>query len=157
MNIAVNTSSAKETFQLGETLGQIATESFVIAMKGDLGSGKTVFVQGLAKGLDVPDTYYVTSPSYTLINEYPGRLPLFHVDLYRLAGGTDLTEIGIHDLFEEQGVIAIEWAERLEAQEPDEHLALRIDTTGETKRLIRLSSYGQSGSILLRKLQNKLR
>jgi len=157
MNITMNSSSANETFQLGETLGRIATEFFVIAMTGDLGSGKTVFVQGLAKGLDVPDTYYVTSPSYTLINEYPGRLPLFHVDLYRLEGGTDLMEIGIHDLFEDQGVVAIEWAERLEEQKPDEHLALRIDTTGETKRLIHLSGYGQSSSILLRKLQNELR
>jgi tRNA threonylcarbamoyladenosine biosynthesis protein TsaE len=157
MELNVSTSDAKETYRLGEAVGRAVVEPLVIALTGDLGSGKTVFVQGLAKGLCVPEGYCVTSPSYTLINEYPGRLPLQHVDLYRLDGGIDLMDIGIYDLFEAGGVVAIEWSERLNPQELNEYLALRIDTAGETIRTIHLSSYGQGVTLLLRGLQNEMR
>ena len=81
MELNVNTSDASETHRLGEAIGRLVDGPLVIAMRGGLGSGKTVFVQGLAKGLQVPEDYYVISPSYTLINEYPGAVRLYHVDL----------------------------------------------------------------------------
>jgi len=77
-------------------------------LTGDLGSGKTSFVQGLARGLEVPNDYYITSPSYTLINEYPGRHPFFHVDLYRLEDPVDFEDIGLYDILDVNFVVAIE-------------------------------------------------
>ena len=92
------TNSAEETKRLGRKIGSLIDDPIVLALSGDLGSGKTVFVQGLARGLDVPPDYYITSPTFTLVNEYPGRLRLFHIDLYRLDHFGDLEDIGLHDI-----------------------------------------------------------
>ena len=140
MELAVSTTSASETLILGETLGRSISSPLVITLIGDLGTGKTVFVQGLARGLAVPEEYYVTSPSYTLINEYPGRLTLYHADLYRLAGGADLEDLELLDLVSGKGVVAIEWADRINTQELGEHLKVTIETTGGRTRTVRLSS-----------------
>lgn len=104
-----------DTRQIGKELGGLVHPGAVICLVGDLGSGKTTFVQGLARGLDVPQEYYVTSPSYTLVNEYPGRLPLYHLDLYRLSDSEDVWDIGIEDILAARGVVAIEWPDRLPA------------------------------------------
>jgi len=157
MELTVTTKSAAETDRLGELLGRSIFAPLVIAMSGDLGSGKTVFVQGLARGLAVPDKYYVTSPSYTLINAYPGRLPLYHADFYRLAGEADLEDLELYDLVSGKGVVAIEWAERIDVQNLGAHLAVRIETTGETSRVVYLSGTGQGSSDLLRGVKKKLR
>ena len=93
--ITLATASAAETRRLGERCGSLLRTPLVICLIGDLGSGKTVFVQGLARGLDVSADYAVTSPSFTLINEYPGRLKLFHIDLYRLGTEADLDDLGL--------------------------------------------------------------
>ncbi|MEN8246528.1 MAG: tRNA (adenosine(37)-N6)-threonylcarbamoyltransferase complex ATPase subunit type 1 TsaE [Thermodesulfobacteriota bacterium] len=157
MALALTTTSVSETLNLGEVLGQSISAPMVIALTGDLGSGKTVFVQGLARGLDVPGEYYITSPSYTLINEYPGRLTLYHADLYRLAGGTDLEDLELLDLVNGKGVVAIEWADRIAVQELGAHLEVAIETTGDTSRVVRLSGAGQGRSDLLREVEKKLR
>ena len=88
--LEISTHSADKTRQLGRSIGRLINQPLVIALIGDLGSGKTAFVQGLAAGLDVAGDYYITSPTFTLINEYPGRLPLYHADLYRLETIGDL-------------------------------------------------------------------
>ena len=157
MVLALTTTSVSETLNLGEVLGQSISAPMVIALTGDLGSGKTVFVQGLARGLDVPGEYYITSPSYTLINEYPGRLTLYHADLYRLAGGTDLEDLELPDLVNGKGVVAIEWADRIAVQELGAHLEVAIETTGDTSRALRLSGAGQGRSDLLREVEKNLR
>lgn len=157
MALALTTTSVSETLNLGEVLGQSISAPMVIALIGDLGSGKTVFVQGLARGLEVPGEYYVTSPSYTLINEYPGRLTLYHADLYRLAGGIDLEDLELLDLVNGKGVVAIEWADRIAVQELGAHLEVAIETTGDTSRAVRLSGAGQGRSDLLREVEKKLR
>ena len=109
----ITTRTADETQKLGQTIGRWIEQPLVIALTGDLGSGKTAFVQGLAVGLEVPGQYYITSPTFTLINEYPGRLPLFHIDLYRLDDSSDLQDIGLDELLYDQAVFAIEWAEKM--------------------------------------------
>ena len=147
------TDSPEGTRAVAAHIGRLAKPSLVIALSGELGSGKTCFVQGLAQGLQVPADRYVTSPSYTLIHSYPGRLTLHHVDLYRLAGG-DLEDIGLLDLMEESGVTAIEWPERLAADLPREHLAVDIRFVDETSRRITLTAYGLAPSILLQGLPN---
>jgi tRNA threonylcarbamoyladenosine biosynthesis protein TsaE len=106
------TRSAEETFELGRRIGERLNSRAVFLLSGDLGAGKTVFAKGLAEGLDI-DSTDVTSPSFTLINVYEGRLRLYHIDLYRLDEGT-CPELGLEEIMDEgRAVIIIEWAERL--------------------------------------------
>ena len=133
-----------ETQKLGKTIGQRIQFPLVIGLSGDLGSGKTAFVQGLAEGLEVPDEYYITSPTFTLVNEYPGRFPLIHIDLYRLDGIHDFEDIGLDELMYDQAVIAIEWAEKMSHQLPDDHLAMTFEITNDNGRKISLNAVGHS-------------
>lgn len=139
-----------QTVALGRSLGRRLNHGLVLLLFGDLGSGKTAFAQGLARGLGVPAAYTVTSPTYTLINEYPGRLPFYHVDLYRLPAPVDADEIGLADLFDEDGIVAVEWSQRLHpAEYPPLRLDLFFSVTGDTTRLIRIIAYGLDPSNLL--------
>jgi tRNA threonylcarbamoyladenosine biosynthesis protein TsaE len=140
----ITTRSAQETQELGKTIGQRIKHPLVIGLSGDLGSGKTAFVQGLAEGLEVPCEYYITSPTFTLVNEYPGRFPLIHIDLYRLDGIHDLEDIGLDELLYNQAVIAIEWAEKMMHQLPDEHLTMTFEITVDDDRKICLNAFGHS-------------
>ena len=145
------TRSADQTTALARALGRALKNPLVIFLFGDLGSGKTAFVQGLAQGIEVPDTVAVTSPTYTLVNEYPGRLPLFHVDLYRLPSPADPDEIGLLEMFEESGIVAVEWAQRLHAGDrPLPRLDLFFTVTGDSTRSIRIIAYGLDLSDLLK-------
>ena len=136
------THSPQETNTLGARIGRIVAPGTIIALSGDLGSGKTVFVQGLAQGLDVPDHYYITSPSYTLINEYPGRHLFFHIDLYRIDNLSDLEEIGLYEIMDGDGVVAIEWADKLGDEIPLNHLAIYFDILDQDSRRIQLTACG---------------
>ena len=140
----ITTHTPDETQKLGKTIGKWIEYPLVIGLSGDLGSGKTVFVQGLAEGLEVPGQYYITSPTFTLINEYPGRFPLFNIDLYRLDGISDLEDIGLDELLYDQAVIAIEWAKKISHELPAEHLALKFEITGDDYRTISLIGYGRN-------------
>ena len=111
--ISIVTNSADETRRLGREIGKRLNSAIVIRLKGDLASGKTCFVKGLASGLGVPDGYEITSPTYTLVHEYPGRMPLVHVDLYRIHDELDAEAIGLWDLIGQNLVVAVEWADRL--------------------------------------------
>lgn len=141
-----------DTGALGERIGQALRRPAVIALTGGLGTGKTVFVQGLARGLDVPDEFPVTSPTYALIHEYPGRIPLVHADLYRLSGPADAEEIGLFELFDAGAVLAVEWADRLGERLPD-HLAVRLETLASGARRIRLQAYGRDFELLIQTLE----
>ena len=107
------TNSAQQTEQLGEKLGRILTPGTVLAYTGDLGAGKTAFTRGLAKGLEI--TERITSPTFTIVNEYEGgRLPLFHFDMYRLGSSDELFDIGWEDYLVRGGVCAVEWSENVD-------------------------------------------
>jgi len=144
--------SWEDTFKLGQTIGQTATGRLIIALMGDLGSGKTVFVKGLAIGLAVPKEFMITSPSYTLINEYPGRIPLFHADLYRLSNAIDIESTGLFDTLVADGVLAIEWAERLDQQSLAQDILIHFDIRKDDTREISITGCGQTGMNLLREL-----
>ncbi|HAR98994.1 MAG TPA: tRNA (adenosine(37)-N6)-threonylcarbamoyltransferase complex ATPase subunit type 1 TsaE [Syntrophus sp. (in: bacteria)] len=105
--------SPDETRCLGEAIGRALTAGTIVALNGDLGTGKTTLTQGIARGLDVPETFAVTSPTFTLVNEYPGRLTLYHVDLYRLGGAADLEALGYEEFFFADGVTVVEWSEKI--------------------------------------------
>jgi tRNA threonylcarbamoyladenosine biosynthesis protein TsaE len=146
----VATHGPEETVALGRALGRRLPPGSAVLLFGELGSGKTAFAQGLAQGLAVPDAYPITSPTYTLINEYPGRVPFYHVDLYRLPQPVDAEEIGLLDLFASNGVVAVEWSERLHpGDRPAQRLELCFAVTGDTHRSIRIIAYGLDPSDLL--------
>jgi len=156
-HIQITTHSAAETQKLGYTLGAGIHQAIIIALTGDLGSGKTAFVQGLAKGLGVSEKYYITSPTFTLVNEYPGRYRLFHVDLYRIEHAPEWAEIGLDDILREDAVIAIEWADRLLAEALSDRLELRLKIVDENTRRIDMFAYGHPAGNLLKALETEFR
>ncbi len=155
IKLQLTTNSPEETRQLGEKIGKRVQAGTVVALFGALGSGKTIFVQGLARGLGVPADYYVTSPSYTLINEYPARHTLFHVDLYRINHPIDFEEIGLYEIMHNSGVVAVEWADRLQKDLLGEHVSVKLETPDVESRNICITAYGLEPTNLLKKLQIK--
>jgi tRNA threonylcarbamoyladenosine biosynthesis protein TsaE len=140
----------EQTVALGRRLGRRLNHGLVLLLFGELGSGKTAFAQGLARGLGVPAAVAVTSPTYTLINEYPGRLPFYHVDLYRLPAPVNPDEFGLGDIFEADGIVAVEWSQRLHLTDrPPCRLDLFFKVSGDTARSIRIIAYGLDPSDLL--------
>jgi len=130
------TNSPVETEAIGAALGKILPVGTVIAYRGDLGAGKTAFTRGLARGLGYTDM--VTSPTYTIVNEYlGGRLPLFHFDMYRLRSSDDLWDIGWEDYLDRKGICAVEWSENV-ADALEEPLCITIEKTGDESRRITL-------------------
>ena len=128
------TNSPEETEKLGIALAKKLTPGTVIAYRGDLGAGKTAFTRGLARGLGC--TELVTSPTYTIVNEYlGGRLPLFHFDMYRLRSSEDLWDIGWEDYLERGGVCAVEWSENV-ADAMENAVSVTIEKLGEDTRRI---------------------
>jgi len=153
-NFQITSDSVENTKKLGEKIGSLVENRIVFALTGEFGSGKTSFVQGLAKGLDVPHNYYITSPSFTLINEYPGRYRLFHIDLYRIDKLNDIEDIGLYDILEENSVIAIEWADKLSNVVSFDHVSARLEISDENSRKISITAFGFEEINLLRKLKN---
>ena len=130
------TNSPEETEKVGCALGKILPSGAVIAYRGDLGAGKTAFTRGLARGLGYLEP--VTSPTYTIVNEYlGGRLPLFHFDMYRLTSSDDLWDIGWEDYLDRGGICAVEWSENV-ADALEDSITVCIEKTGETSRRITL-------------------
>ena len=128
------TCSPEETEKLGTALGKLLQPGTVIAYRGDLGAGKTAFTRGLARGLGY--TGLVTSPTYTIVQEYlGGRLPLFHFDMYRLASSDDLWDIGWEDYLERGGICAVEWSENV-ADAMEDAIFITIEKLGEESRRI---------------------
>ena len=128
------TNSPEETEALGAALGKRLPAGTVIAYRGDLGAGKTAFTRGLARGLGC--TEQVTSPTYTIVNEYlGGRLPLFHFDMYRLTSSDDLWDIGWEDYLDRSGICAVEWSENV-AQAMEKPITVTIEKLGEDTRRI---------------------
>ena len=134
------TNSPTQTEDIGAALGKIIEPGTVIAYRGDLGAGKTAFTRGLARGLGC--TEIVTSPTYTIVNEYlGGRIPLFHFDMYRLRSSDDLWDIGWEDYLERGGVCAVEWSENVDDAMEDA-LYITIEKLGEDARRITIEGGG---------------
>ncbi len=128
--------SPEETQAIGERLGARLGPGAVIACTGELGAGKTCFLQGLARGLGV--TGDVTSPTFVLINQYRGRLPVYHLDAYRTESLTELAELGIEEMLEGDGVTVVEWADKLLALLPARTIHVSIRGLGDEPREIRI-------------------
>ena len=151
MTYELATCTPEQTRDLGSRLGRRIQGGLTIRLNGDLGSGKTCFVQGLARGLEVPENYDITSPTYALIHEYPGRIPLYHVDLYRLKGSMDADSVGLWELFDMEAVVAVEWEERLDESDwPETGIKIELRIADDAKRHIRLFGYGLEADNLIR-------
>jgi tRNA threonylcarbamoyladenosine biosynthesis protein TsaE len=131
-----------DTQALGEQLGRLLDAGDVVCLYGELGSGKTVLSKGIATGLGVSHAGAVRSPSFVLIRHYQGRVPVYHADLYRLDGPTDVAEIGLRELLGGDGVAVIEWADKLEALLPSERLDITLAHQTEEVRLITINPRG---------------
>lgn len=128
--MVIETNSAEETFQLGEKLGHLAIPGQIYTLNGDLGVGKTVFTQGVARGLGIKEP--VNSPTFTIVQEYEdGRMPFYHFDVYRIGDLEEMEEIGYDDYFFGDGICLVEWAELIEELLPDSIVSVTIEKNPE--------------------------
>ena len=144
MSASLATSSPEETDAAGERLGTTLGPGDVVALSGELGAGKTIFVQGLVRALGV--TSGATSPTFVLVNEYRGRLPVHHVDAYRTASLAELLDLGVEEMMDGDGVTVIEWPERLEPVLPARAVRVRIAGVGDEPRHITIDDRRRDGS-----------
>ena len=145
MQVKIQSKSSEDTFRIGAIIGAGADKGDIVALIGDLGTGKTRLTQGIAAGLEVPAAYPITSPTFTLINEYPGRFVLYHFDIYRLEGSKDLEDMGYEDYFYGDGVVVIEWAERIRDILPEGVLFINLAYLDEHNRELVIT--GNEGKI----------
>lgn len=137
----IKLSSTKETEEIGIKLGKLLKEGDIVCLNGDLGAGKTTMTKSIGLGLGVDD--YITSPTFTLINEYKGRVDLYHFDVYRLENVEDLYDLGFDEYFYGKGVSVIEWAERIEKMLPEERIVIDIKKTEkEDERILHIHGFG---------------
>lgn len=154
MTLVLETSGPEQTGAVGETLGRVVHAGEVLLLQGPLGAGKTRLTQGLAQGLGVPGA--VTSPTFILVNEYrTGRLPLYHIDLYRIERVAEAIALGLDEYFFGPGVSVVEWADRAPAAMPEDYLLIELAYVPgqESGRRLRLTAQGERHEELLRELR----
>ena len=148
-DLNIQTNNITETHALGEKIGRLVSEQMVILLNGDLGAGKTTLTQGIAKGLDV--TRNVTSPTFTILKIYQGRMPLYHIDAYRLEGIDQ--ELGFEELLDDDGLTVIEWSSYQPSLIPNEYLSIEINLLEEDSRMFHFHAKGKQYEDLLEDLQ----
>ena len=148
--------SVEDTVSIGSRVAKRLKRGDVVALIGELGSGKTVFTKGIAKGLGVKDSRYVNSPSFVIIKEYKGKIPLYHFDLYRLEKPHLLDSLNYEEYFYGNGATVIEWADKIRELLPKRYLEVKLSVIGENKRRIKLTSHCEEGAKRLTK-QSKSR
>ena len=140
--MVIHTYSSTETVQAGKWIGKFLQAGDVVALVGELGSGKTHLIKGLAAGVGVGRSNLITSPSFTLIHEYQGRIPFFHIDLFRLATEEEAEDLGLEEYFGRGGVTAIEWADKIPTLLPEASLWINLGYRGEHARSIEILGKG---------------
>ncbi|MCJ7841385.1 tRNA (adenosine(37)-N6)-threonylcarbamoyltransferase complex ATPase subunit type 1 TsaE [Lederbergia sp. NSJ-179] len=150
-NYEMRSNRPEDTYWIAEKLGKLLAPNDVILLEGDLGAGKTTFTKGLAAGLDIQRT--VNSPTFTIIKEYQGRLPLYHMDVYRVKDS--LEDLGLEEYFYNHGVSVVEWAHLIEGQLPSENLTVYLYYDGDTSRKLVLQPKGKRYEVLCEELWNE--
>ncbi len=133
------TTSPEETITLGEKIGSLLKKGDIIAMQGTLAAGKTTITKGIAKALGIKDT--ITSPTFCLISEYEGKMPLYHMDVYRLDGAEDFANLGTEDMLYGDGISIIEWSEKIMEELPKKTIILKIEPNEDNSRTISLENW----------------
>ncbi len=152
---SVITSSTEQTEDLGRIVGSLLEPGDLVCLYGDLGAGKTHFSFGIAQGLEVREQY-ITSPTFTFVNEYEGRIPFYHIDLYRLQDPSQLEGIGFEEYLDSDGATVIEWAERAEDELPAEALNVYLSSVSETSREIGFLAEGARYEKLLKDVKSRM-
>ena len=145
--------STRQTMGWGRKLAQLVKGGEIIGLVGELGTGKTCFVRGFAAGLEVRKDAWIRSPTFTLINEYHGRLPIYHIDLYRIGERHELEGLNLREYLYADGVSLIEWFEHVPANEVDEYLELKIAHGGGTKRQLTFIAHGERYEKIVQKFK----
>jgi tRNA threonylcarbamoyladenosine biosynthesis protein TsaE len=156
MMFSVITASTEQTVDLGRILGSLLEPGDLVCLYGDLGAGKTHFSYGIALGLEVLDQY-ITSPTFTFVNEYQGRIPLYHIDLYRLTDPSELDGIGFEEYIDSDGATVIEWAERAEDELPAESLSVYLSHVSENGRELGFLAEGARYEGLMQELKTRIK
>src|SRR5262245_56168938 len=156
MSLQMVSRNSVDTEMLGEHVGRLLEAGDVVCLYGELGSGKTVLTKGLARGLGVTSERAVRSPSFVLIHRYQGCVPVYHADLYRLDGPTDIEDIGLRECLGGDGVAVIEWADKLDASLPAERLEITIAHRTEETRLLTITPRGTRYHQLVEQWQHQL-
>jgi len=146
--LVLTATTAADLQAIGERLGRALAAGDVLALVGPLGAGKTTFVQGLARGVEVPAERHVASPTFALVNEHPGRVPLVHADLYRINDPRELEELGLADAFD-RAAVAIEWLDRFPEAAPAERLTIEIAIAADGTREIAFRATGARATMLV--------
>lgn len=141
--LIIHSAHESSSLELGRRIGEILEPGDVLALWGELGAGKTLLTRGIARGLSISPQIPITSPTFTFINEYEGRLHLYHLDLYRLTDLDELETLPWREALFGDGVAVIEWPERLESSLPEERFDIRISITGEESRTLTLIAHGE--------------
>lgn len=150
--LEITTASPGETEQLGFTIGSLLRPGSFLALRGDLGGGKTCLTRGIVAALAPQSAHLVASPTYAIMNSYPGDIPVYHFDFYRLAGDDDVAELGFEDWFYGDGVSVVEWSERLDELIPEDVLTLQFDYVGDDLRRITITASGEKSEFVLERL-----
>ena len=154
MQLIFTTHSPKETQELGFRIGKLLKESNIVALIGDLGTGKTCLTQGIARGVGIDANQVVNSPSYILINEYTGSCPIYHIDLYRIRDSVELEDLGLEEYIYGCGICVIEWADRLLESLPESYLKILLShEEAENTRTIKIISVGLEYTKLVKELR----
>ncbi len=148
--------SPQETIRCGRMLGSAVQPGSIIGLMGELGSGKTCFIKGLAAAISGVSEDEVTSPTFTFLQEFSGSVPLYHFDLYRLSSAEEIHDLGFDEYLYGQGVSVIEWADRAEHALPRECIAICISLIDETSRRLVFTAHGEKHTEILQELQAKL-
>ena len=154
--LIVKLPTLQQTQTLGRIIGEEASPGQIILLAGGLGAGKTTLTQAIGRGLAVDEQHYITSPTFSIIHEYPGRIPLYHMDFYRINDEVELVELGIEEYLYGNGLAVIEWPERLGTLTPVERLQIKLDITGETSRTATLTANGPGWQSILTAVADNL-
>ncbi len=150
----IQSNSPEKTQHLGTIIGKSTNANDLILLSGTLGSGKTCLTQGIARGLDIHE--YTLSPTFVLVREYRGKLPLYHIDLYRLDTSEDMMSIGLDDYIYSNGVCVIEWAEKGESILPEDNLSIQFSYLSQHDRDIQMKAHGKRYEKLLKTIAESL-
>lgn len=155
--IHVQLTTLAETEILGRLLGNLVRPGDVLCLNGDLGAGKTALSQAIARGLGVPEDCYVTSPSFAIMHEYQGRMPMYHMDFYRLQDASEVEDLGFEEYFYLEGVTVIEWSDRAIEILPKERMIISMELNSDLSRTVILQGSAGYTELLQRinlELQN---
>lgn len=147
--LAILSRSSGETEEMGQWLGSVLTKGSLVALRGELGSGKTCFTRGVVATAAPESAHLVASPTFAIMNEYPGAIPVYHFDFYRLSGDNEIAELGFEEYFQGDGICVIEWSERLKELLPKDYLSVSFQHRGDDQRQVVFEANGSEPEFLL--------